>query len=129
MSFSERLCSGFALAATIAKDAGADKARPGLAARSTEALTATARELASLPKAERRARVRALMSPTTLPAPAHISGAIVPPLRALALLASGSAEIVPRPGYTPDPRLLALLQRLAGRSGLMREIDEGSWRG
>ena len=121
MSFSEQLRSGFALAATIAKDSGADKARGGLAPSCAGALSSMARELATLPKAQRRARVRALMSPTTLPAPTPA------PLRALALLQhrvalSDDAQEqlrnapLPRPGFTPDPRLLALLQRIAGRS-------------
>ena len=126
MSFSEQFCSGFALAATIAKDSGADKARAGLAPNSAAELTSMARELATLPKAQRRARVRALMSPTTLPAPTL---APQPPLRALALLQHRvalsdevqeqlrSARVsLPRPGFTPDPRLLSLLQRIAGRT-------------
>lgn len=127
MSFSEHLRSGFALAATIAKDSGADKARAGLAPSSLEELISMARELATLPKAQRRARVRALMSPTTLPAPTRAPRGPQPPLRALALLQhrvalSDDAQEqlrsapLPRPGFTPDPRLLALLQRVAGRA-------------
>jgi hypothetical protein len=134
MSFSEDVRSGFALAATIAKDAGADKARPGLAASSVDALTEMARELASLPKAERRARVRALMAPTTLPVSVLTSAAKNHlPLRALALLQqplpAGQGEPLPRPGYTPDARLRALLQRIAARTGLLRAgvENEGSW--
>jgi hypothetical protein len=141
MSFSEDLRSGFALAATIAKDAGAGKARPGLAASSVEALTAMACELASLPKAQRRARVRALMSPSALPAPALTSAARnLPPLRALALLSqrlpegheptdeAAAQRFLPRPGYAPDPNLLAVLQRIAARSGLTRHGQEDAWR-
>jgi hypothetical protein len=127
MSFSDELRSGFALAATIAKDAGAAKARLGLAAESLEALTATARELAGLPKAERRARVRALMSPSALPTLALTSRAELAP-RALALLQPGSGQPLPRPGYAPEPRLLALLQRIAAGSGLARGVCEGAWR-
>jgi hypothetical protein len=131
MSFSDHLRSGFALAATIAKDAGADKARAGLAASCVEALTAMARELAKLPKAERRARVRALMSPSALPAPTRTSAASEPALRALALLQqlpAGSAAVQQRSGFTPDPRLIRLLQRIAARSGHVRRSEEASWR-
>jgi hypothetical protein len=122
MSFSEGFLSGFALAATIAKDPAADKARAGLSANIADALTATARDIAALPKAERRARVRAFMQPLQAN-PAQWPGEGQAPMRALSALWRSQpastwpewlrAAPLPRPGYTPDPRLLSGLQRIA----------------
>lgn len=125
MSFSERFCSGFALAATIAGDPGGERARSGLQEAAREQVTRVARELLALSKVERRARVSALAQP---PRPARSQGAAWPrearaPLRAYALLAQGEptgslpaflrSAPLPRPGFTPEPDLLQLLRRLA----------------
>jgi hypothetical protein len=121
MPFSERFLAGFALAATIAKDPGAAAARGGLAEAVADAITQTAGELLALGKPARRARIRALTEPPphTLAVPS--SG----PRRALALLVRqrgpGAAPAwlydlpLPRPGYRPEPRLSALLARIASR--------------
>ena len=125
MSFSERFCSGFALAATIAGDPGGEQARTGLQEAAREPVTRVARDLLALSKAERRARVSALAQP---PRPARSQGVAWPrearaPLRAYALLAQGEptatlpaflrAAPLPRPGFTPEPDMLQLLRRIA----------------
>jgi hypothetical protein len=121
MVYSERFLAGFTLAATVAKDRGAVLAREGLADAVADAMTATARELTELSKADRRARVRALAEP-----PAHRlprDAASCP--RAYALLARKQRPVevpdwlratpLPRPGFTPEPQLQALLARIAAR--------------
>jgi hypothetical protein len=142
MSFSEGFLSGFALAATIAKDPAAEKARAGLAEDVAGAWTATARELAAQPKAERRARVRAFMQPLH-PSPAAWPGEGQAPARALSALwrmqpASTwpewlRAAPLPRPGYTPEPLLLAVLQRIAQVEGRVAyepsTREDEAWRG
>ena len=110
MSFSDRFCSGFALAATIAGDPGAELARAGLHEPAREPVTRVAREWLGLSKTERGAWPRDARAP----------------LRAYALLAAmhhreAAASLpaflrtapLPRPGFTPEPGLLMLLQRLA----------------
>ena len=119
---SEGFLSGFALAATIAKDPTAEKARAGLADSVADAWTATARDIAAQPKAERRARIRAIMQPLQ-PSPAVWPATGQAPVRALSALwrtqpASAwpewlRAAPLPRPGYTPEPQLLQVLQRIA----------------
>jgi hypothetical protein len=133
MSLTERFLAGFALAATIARDPGAQAARAGLADAVAEPMTEIARELLQLGKADRRARIRALTEP-----PAHTpSSPMAGHRRALALLAhkrspgapawvrdpSDLRELrelrelpLPRPGYAPEPLLTALLTRIAARS-------------
>jgi hypothetical protein len=146
MSLSEGFLSGFALAATIAKDPAAEKARAGLAENVTDAWTATARELAAQPKAERRARVRAFMQPLQAE-PAAWPGEGRAPVRALSALwrtqAANTwpewlrAAPLPRPGYTPPPLLTAVLQRIAQAEGAKtREVaherstrEDKAWRG
>ena len=123
MSFSERFCSGFALAATIAGDPGAELARAGLCEESREPACKQARELLSLSKAERRARVSALLQPQ----PAAWPSEARPPLRAYALLARSGpaanlpafvhAAPLPRAGFSPEPGLLLLLRRIAFQQG------------
>jgi hypothetical protein len=135
MAFSERFLAGFALAATIAKDPGAQLAQQGLAAGVSSALTRTARELSALDKAERRARIRLLTvteaEPPALPAePAS-------PLRAYALLARKHRghELprwlrdapLPRPGYVADRALTALLARIAARQPSAAEKEAEPW--
>lgn len=122
MSFSERFCSGFALAATIAGDPGAEQARTGLQESAREPVSRVARELLSLAKAERRARVSALARP---PRPARNAWPeqATAPLRAYALIAQREppgtlpaflrAAPLPRAGFIPEPGLLQLLKRLA----------------
>jgi hypothetical protein len=122
MSFSERFCSGFALAATIAGDPGAELAQRGLAPDAREAASAVARELLQLGKAERRARVSALLRPEAATWPTQARS----PLRAYALLARSEpasslpafvhAAPMPRAGFTPEPGLLLLLRRIAFKS-------------
>lgn len=122
MTLSERFLAGFALAATIAKDPGAELARPGLCADRQGPVSATARELLELSKAERRARIRSWMQPKRGMWPS----APTAPLRAYGLLAQRTFANVrpdwlrsaplPRPGYTPDPQLLELLQRIAAET-------------
>jgi len=133
MTLPPRFLSGFALAATIAKDPGAELARAGLCANIAEPLTATARELMSLSKAERRERVGEWTRP------AHADRCVWPreaahPLRAYALLAQRargnraalppwlSTAPLPRAGYTPQPQLVALLSRIAAH-----HADEAAW--
>jgi hypothetical protein len=121
MAFSERFLAGFALAATIAKDPGAQLAQQGLAAGIASALTKTARELAALDKAERRARIRMLAEPEAHALPTEPAS----PLRAYALLARKrrAHEVprwlrdapLPRPGYAAERALTALLARIAAR--------------
>jgi hypothetical protein len=118
VSWSERCCEGFALAATIAGDRGAVLADAGVCAAARQELSVLARALGELPKAERRARVRRLTQ--RAPLADHQAGR---PARALGLLASQapaeqarawlSAAALPRPGFVAAPALLALLQRIA----------------
>jgi len=119
MSFSERFCSGFALAATIAGDPGGERARAGLHESVRESVTGVARELLTLSKAQRRARVSALARPARSAWPSEARS----PLRAYALLARSEppstlpafvhAAPLPRAGFTPEPGLLRLLRRIA----------------
>jgi hypothetical protein len=134
MSLTERFLAGFALAATIARDPGAQAARTGLADAVAEPMTEIARQLLQLGKTDRRARIRALTEP-----PAHtLSSPMAGHRRALALLAhkrsagtgagaaapaAGVRDLrdlrdlpLPRPGYAPEPVLTALLARIAARS-------------
>jgi hypothetical protein len=119
MSCTERFCSGFALAATIAGDPGAEQAQSGLAEPLREPASKLARELLTLGKAERRARVSALLKPQAAAWPSEAR----PPLRAYALLARSEpashlptfvhAAPLPRAGFTPEPGLVRLLRRIA----------------
>jgi hypothetical protein len=136
MTFSESFCAGFALAATIAKDAGAEQARAGLCEASAATLTGAAHELRALSKAERRARVSTWIRANAGPRAALTLNAVVwprvpsSPLRAYALLAQrlGAdaaapawlrelSELRPRAGYTPDPQLIEQLQRSLQKQG------------
>jgi hypothetical protein len=124
MMDSERLLAGFALAATIAKDPGAELARPGLCTARRDSVSMTARELLDLPRAERRARIRAWME--VQPKRGMWPSMPVAPLRAYGLLAQRMLANarpdwlrgvpLPRPGYTPEPQLLELLQRIAANA-------------
>ncbi|MET0386741.1 MAG: hypothetical protein ABW321_12320 [Polyangiales bacterium] len=138
MTFSERFLAGFALAATIARDPGAQQAQAGLAQVIAPQLTALPRELAALPKAERRARVRAwLGAPQPLPArtPPIDTRAPTPALRAYALLAHRQRTTTPPPdwlrnaplpraGYTPPPELLAQLAQITLRLQTRERDDQ-----
>jgi hypothetical protein len=129
MSFSERFLSGFALAATVARDPAARIAQHGLAADIADAICSRARELSLLSKAERRARIRDWAGT----APPLFPSAATQPSRAFALLAytqrAGAlpdwvrAAPLPRPGYSPEPQLLALLVRICGRRRSADEAD------
>jgi hypothetical protein len=130
MSCSERFCSGFALAATIAGDPGAEQAQSGLAEPLREPASKLARELLKLSKAERRARVSALLKPRNANSATADGSAwptwpteARPPVRAYALLARSEpashlptfvhAAPLPRAGFTPEPGLVSLLRRIA----------------
>jgi hypothetical protein len=128
MPISERFCAGFALAATIAGDRGAELASAGLHGELAPALLDTVRALGALGKKERRDRVRAYLQPRQLIWPKAATW----PERAYVLLAQGaSAQTrpdwlrtgpLPRPGYQPPADLLALLRRaLRSRSPLALE--------
>jgi hypothetical protein len=108
MAFSERFLAGFALAATIAKDPGADKARAGLCASSAEPLTRVARELRELPKDQRRARVSGWMQTMQWLQPAHDVWPSTPeqPVRAYALLAASLQRAARDPRTANRPRQL-----------------------
>jgi len=125
MACSERFLAGFALAATVSRDRGAQHAREGLHGTVAEVWTRSARELADLPKQARRAAVSAWMQPEVCVWPATPPA----PLLAWALIAQRAqapappwfqAEArecsLPRAGYTPEPELVALLMRLVTRS-------------
>ena len=114
-----RFASGFALAATIAKDRGAERARAGLHDAVADAWTQLAREISGLEKRERRARVREWMTPRGCTWPSAAQA-----LRACALIARRGpphsavpswlhAAPLPRAGYTPEPQLISLLERIA----------------
>jgi len=118
MDWSASAQDGFALAAAAHGDRGAACAVAGLASDAVEPATATARRIAELDAGARRLWVRKLLEPRPLPrAPGPM------PERALALLAAFAdrelgrrwllAAPPPRPGYAPDPGLLALLRALA----------------
>jgi hypothetical protein len=121
MSISERFCAGFALAATIAGDRGAELASRGLHHEIAEPLLDTVRALGALSKKERRDRVRAFLQPR-LPTWPALPAAPVRAYRLVAQAESGQAPPawvheaplpLPRPGYKPPPELLALLRRCA----------------
>jgi hypothetical protein len=124
MFVTEALQAGFALAATIARDSGAKHAHIGLAPDVSDAWCGVARDLERASKAERRDRIRKL---TLAARPALSLHANFSP-RALALLGAGpgrtsadgsvpTRSISSRAGYRPPPTLLAVLARIASRSG------------
>jgi len=110
---------GFALAAAAHDDRAGERALPGLARDIAADAAAHARSVAQLDRAARRRWVRDLLG--TRPA-LDLRSAETRPARALALLAGDvprdvgrrwlAAASVPRAGYVPDPRLLALLRAL-----------------
>jgi hypothetical protein len=112
MSVPLALSAGFALAATIARDSGAKLAHIGLASDVRDAWCGLARDLERSSKAERRDRVRKLAQ---LRRPRVLPRGLSP--RALSLLRSPHANAHARPGYVPEPALLALLARIAQRAG------------
>jgi hypothetical protein len=128
----ERRREGFALAAAARGDAGAHKAAPGLCADVVADATSVALRLSAGDAAARRRWVRELLhAPRTwTPGPSVTAGTPthIPP-RALGLLATQvdrdlgrrwlKAAPLPRPGFTPEPRLLALLRQL---------LDGDAWR-
>jgi hypothetical protein len=109
---------GFALAASAHDDRGAERALPGLAPDVAEQATVRARELSGLDRGARQRWLRAALAQK----PAISTQPGDRPARALALLAAevprevGRAWLAaappPRPGYVPDPRLLAWLRVL-----------------
>jgi len=129
MEFSERCREGFALAATVAGDASAADAAPGLTPSARDLLMRLPRELAQATSAQRQARVRQMVAHTVAAqATAHTDsthqGRRV--ARGLAWLASGTAPeqgrtwlaaaaSLPRAGFLPEPALLSLLRRIAAR--------------
>lgn len=129
---SEALQAGFALAATIARDAGAKRAHIGIAASVADAWCGLARDLERASKAERRARIRELTRIRSTDGAGSGRPDLSP--RALALLsgrhraASGTRATfatrvalgpgtMPRAGFAADPELLDLLHRIARRAG------------
>jgi hypothetical protein len=99
MLVTEALQTGFALAATIARDSGARRADVGLAPDVSDVWCRLARDLEALSKAERRDRIRQLAQ---LPRPA--AGAPSNAVR----------RVRPtRPGYVASPQLLKILARIA----------------
>ena len=112
MSVPLALAAGFALAATIARDPGAKLAHIGLSPDVRDAWCGLARDLERCSKAERRDRIRKL---TRLRRPRVLPRGLSP--RALELLCAPQALRGVRPGYTPEPALIALLTRIAQRAG------------
>ena len=119
MSFGERFSSGFALAATIAGDPGAERACAGLHDSLREPATQVARELLTLSKAARRARVGALARqerkawPTEARSPLRAYGLLARSEQASTLPRFVHAAPLPRAGFTPEPGLVRLLRRIA----------------
>jgi hypothetical protein len=127
MSVPLALAAGFALAATIARDSGAKLAHIGIASDVRDAWCGLARDLERCSKAERRDRIRKLtqslrprrrlpagQSPRAL---ALLRASHVPhvPTTPQECLLSGTPQV--RAGYVPEPALLALLGRIAQRTG------------
>lgn len=110
------LSIGFALAATIARDPGAKLAHIGIAPDVRDAWCGLARDLERCGKAERRERIRKLTAglrrrTTNIPAGrAKLAG--VPDPRGVA-----SRRSI-RPGFAPEPQLVALLRRIAARNAV-----------
>jgi hypothetical protein len=112
---------GFALAAAARGDRGARAALAGLSPMIAAHAASVAAQLADDDPKTRRAWIRRVLAARQ--SPAHDQGAR--PMRALALLAAEvdrslgrawlAAAPLPRPGYTADPRLVALLCKLTAR--------------
>jgi hypothetical protein len=117
--WSDRQVQGFTLAATVHHDPRARQAVAGLAPVIVDDITAPADELTVCSAAKRRERVRSITA--QLP-PALGEQAVLEP-RAQALLAPSVPKRIgrnwlknapsPRPGFRPEPGLLALLRRIA----------------
>lgn len=109
---------GFALAATAHSDRGAAAALSGMSEATAAHAARLARELRGREPSERRAWLRDVLAPRPLPAGPHRGH----PARALSLLAAHAEPSIgrswlesaplPRAGFTPDPRLVALLRAL-----------------
>ncbi|HEX7481393.1 MAG TPA: hypothetical protein VF331_26555 [Polyangiales bacterium] len=118
MTWSVRCCEGFALAATIAADRAGGLAALGLSPAARMQLCALSIELSELPRAARRARVKRLTEARPIASQQAgrsarglgwlASQASVPQARAWATSAA-----LPRPGFAPEPALVALLRRIA----------------
>lgn len=116
---SRRASDGFALAATVLEDAGADRARAALAPETAEVWLETARRLEARDHGARRAEVRRLVGAVRV---APDASADLPP-RALGLLAAEVPREVgarwmtgappPRRGFVASPALRDALRRLA----------------
>jgi hypothetical protein len=120
----ERQKEGFALAAAARGDRGAARALLGLSPASTGPVAALSQRLGTSDASARRRWVRAVLDSRV--ANLEIGAAQgARPARALALLAASvdkqlgraflAGAALPRPGYVAEPRLIALLQRLAAR--------------
>lgn len=113
------IAEGFALAAAAHEDPGAERASAGLTNGMDRRLRGVAKALALADRATRRAFVRELLGRRALPALEQDGRSP----RALSLLATSverergrawlRAAPPPRPGYAPDPQLVALLRRLS----------------
>jgi len=120
MAVSQREAEGFALAAAVAGDRGAARARAGLADSVRDDLTRLATEVQALPSAQRQQMLAAL---TRMAQPLQLHPPEDANPRALALLAAhtqpelGRAWLqrggLPRPGFEAEPALLRLLHALA----------------
>ncbi len=121
VEWSQRRQQGFALAAAAHANRGAAATVRGLSAAVAERALQVATRMAATDRDGRRAWVRALLQARE-PLPTAQPGR---PPRALALLApavggaTGRSWLarapLPRAGFVPDPRLLALLRALAAR--------------
>lgn len=120
-AFPEQAAEGFAIAAIVHDDPGATLAEPGLAPDALALALGVARRLASQPKADRRAFLRAKLSQAAVDLEALESA----PKRLRAALASHVDREVgrqwllsamPRAGYEAEPSLIRCLRALASRS-------------
>ena len=119
MDWPKRAREGFALAATLAQDRGAERAMAGLSRQAVTSLGSLATKLSTSGRQERRQEVRALAMGHAPTVPDDLEAAP----RALALLAIGVAPELgrrwltrapaPRPGFRPQSGLTALLKRIA----------------
>lgn len=122
MGWSEEARQGFALAATVAGDPGAELAAQGLAPAVADDLCRLARELAGLSPEERRQRVRSIAArlgprlPETVDLPPRALGLLAPDVDAETGRRWMAEAPPPRPGYKPGPGLRTLIRLIAERS-------------
>jgi len=117
-AWAEAAAEGFAIAAIVHGDPGAARAEAGLTPAARPSATQVARQLATLPPAERRAFLRSRLARPPLDlealanAPARVRAALAFEVeRDLGRRWLG--EAMPRAGYAADPSLIGLLRALA----------------